>query len=59
MGRESVVGDTEDKNRYAAEFFALRSCYEKRRAMWSSILDESVMYVIPITLYLSFTTSEV
>jgi len=40
-------------------FFAVRSCYEKRRALWSSILDESVTCVMPVTPYRSFPASEV
>lgn len=40
-------------------FFALRSSYEKRRHTWSSILDESIMCVMPVTPYRSFLASEV
>jgi len=40
-------------------FFAVRSCYEKRRTLWSSILDESVTCVMPVTPYRSFPASEV
>ncbi len=40
-------------------FFALRSSYEKRRQTWSSILDESIMCVMPVTPYRSFLASEV
>ncbi len=40
-------------------FFALRSSYEKRRSLWSSILDESFNCVIPVTPYRSFPASEV
>eukprot|EP00551_Chaetoceros_affinis_P009028 CAMPEP_0203674584 /NCGR_PEP_ID=MMETSP0090-20130426/16769_1 /ASSEMBLY_ACC=CAM_ASM_001088 /TAXON_ID=426623 /ORGANISM="Chaetoceros affinis, Strain CCMP159" /LENGTH=945 /DNA_ID=CAMNT_0050540517 /DNA_START=30 /DNA_END=2867 /DNA_ORIENTATION=- len=40
-------------------FFALRSSFEKKRAIWSSILDESMMCVMPVTPYRSFPASEV
>eukprot|EP00559_Dactyliosolen_fragilissimus_P004004 CAMPEP_0184856860 /NCGR_PEP_ID=MMETSP0580-20130426/2037_1 /TAXON_ID=1118495 /ORGANISM="Dactyliosolen fragilissimus" /LENGTH=1118 /DNA_ID=CAMNT_0027352121 /DNA_START=102 /DNA_END=3458 /DNA_ORIENTATION=+ len=40
-------------------FFALRSKYDKRRNVWSSILDESVTCVMPVTPYRSFPASEV
>lgn len=40
-------------------FFALRSSYEKRRQLWSSILDENVNCVMPVTPYRSFPASEV
>ena len=41
-------------------FFALRSTNEKRRKLWSSILDESCFYcVMPVTPYRSFPASEV
>jgi len=40
-------------------FFALRSSYEKRRALWSSIMDESFTCVMPVTPYRSFPASEV
>jgi PAS domain S-box-containing protein len=40
-------------------FFALRSTYEKRRPLWSSILDESFTCVMPVTPYRSFPASEV
>mmetsp|Transcript_11111 Transcript_11111/g.21146 ORF Transcript_11111/g.21146 Transcript_11111/m.21146 type:complete len:859 (-) Transcript_11111:216-2792(-) len=41
-------------------FFALRSTNEKRRALWSSILDESCFAcVMPVTPYRSFPASEV
>lgn len=41
-------------------FFALRSANEKRRELWSSILDEShFACVTPVTPYRSFPASEV
>jgi hypothetical protein len=41
-------------------FFALRSANEKRRELWSSILDESSFTcVMPVTPYRSFPASEV
>ena len=40
-------------------FFALRSSYEKKRQLWSSILDENVNCVMPVTPYRSFPASEV
>jgi PAS domain S-box len=40
-------------------FFALRCKYEKKRALWSSILDESFTCVMPVTPYRSFPASEV
>lgn len=40
-------------------FFALRSTYEKRRPLWSSILDESFTCDMPVTPYRSFPASEV
>jgi PAS domain S-box-containing protein len=41
-------------------FFALRSSNEKRRKLWSSILDESCFNcVMPVTPYRSFPASEV
>ena len=41
-------------------FFALRSTNEKRRKLWSSILDESCFScVMPVTPYRSFPASEV
>lgn len=41
-------------------FFALRSSFEKRRELWSSILDESCFAcVMPVTPYRSFPASEV
>mmetsp|Transcript_14756 Transcript_14756/g.32607 ORF Transcript_14756/g.32607 Transcript_14756/m.32607 type:complete len:302 (+) Transcript_14756:436-1341(+) len=41
-------------------FFALRSSYERRRDLWSLILDESCFYcVLPVTPYRSFLASEV
>ena len=41
-------------------FFALRSANEKRRPLWSSILDESCFTcVLPVTPYRSFPASEV
>ncbi|KAG7337018.1 PAS domain S-box containing protein [Nitzschia inconspicua] len=41
-------------------FFALRSANEKRRELWSSILDESrFACVMPVTPYRSFPASEV
>jgi len=41
-------------------FFALRSANEKRRDLWSSILDESCFAcVMPVTPYRSFPASEV
>jgi PAS domain S-box-containing protein len=41
-------------------FFALRSTNEKRRRLWSSILDESCFAcVAPVTPYRSFPASEV
>lgn len=40
-------------------FFALRSMYEKKRSLWSSILEESVTCVLPVTPYRSFPASEV
>jgi len=40
-------------------FFALRSNFEKRRALWSSIMDESFTCVMPVTPYRSFPASEV
>ena len=41
-------------------FFALRSTNEKRRKLWSSILDESCFAcVMPVTPYRSFPASEV
>eukprot|EP00980_Cylindrotheca_fusiformis_P007934 scaffold1697_cov120-Cylindrotheca_fusiformis.AAC.16 len=41
-------------------FFALRSANEKRRELWSSILDESCFAcVVPVTPYRSFPASEV
>ena len=41
-------------------FFALRSTNEKRRALWSSILDESCFSCsMPVTPYRSFPASEV
>lgn len=41
-------------------FFALRSANEKRRELWSSILDESCFTcVLPVTPYRSFPASEV
>ena len=40
-------------------FFALRSSYEKKRVIWSSILDESMSCVMPVTPYRSFPASEV
>ncbi len=40
-------------------FFALRSSYEKKRAIWSSILDEGIVCVMPVTPYRSFPSSEV
>jgi len=41
-------------------FFALRSANEKRRELWSSILDESCFAcVMPVTPYRSFPASEV
>jgi PAS domain S-box-containing protein len=41
-------------------FFALRSSNEKRRNLWSSILDESCFTcVMPVTPYRSFPASEV
>lgn len=41
-------------------FFALRSANEKRRELWSSILDESCFAcVTPVTPYRSFPASEV
>lgn len=41
-------------------FFALRTSNEKRRKLWSSILDESCFTcVMPVTPYRSFSASEV
>lgn len=41
-------------------FFALRTSNEKRRKLWSSILDESsFVCVMPVTPYRSFPASEV
>jgi len=41
-------------------FFSLRSCNEKRRQLWSSILDESCFQcIMPVTPYRSFPASEV
>ena len=40
-------------------FFVLRSKYERRRPIWSSIMDESVTCVMPVTPYRSFHASEV
>jgi PAS domain S-box-containing protein len=41
-------------------FFALRTANEKRRKLWSSILDESCFAcVMPVTPYRSFPASEV
>jgi PAS domain S-box-containing protein len=41
-------------------FFALRTCNEKRRKLWSSILDESCFTcIMPVTPYRSFPASEV
>jgi PAS domain S-box-containing protein len=41
-------------------FFALRTSNEKRRKLWSSILDESCFVcVMPVTPYRSFPASEV
>ena len=41
-------------------FFALRSSNEKRRKLWSSILDESSFTcIMPVTPYRSFSASEV
>mmetsp|Transcript_7941 Transcript_7941/g.14955 ORF Transcript_7941/g.14955 Transcript_7941/m.14955 type:complete len:1059 (+) Transcript_7941:348-3524(+) len=40
-------------------FFALRCKYEKKRALWSSILDESFTCIMPVTPYRSFPASEV
>ena len=41
-------------------FFALRSSNEKRRKLWSSILDESCFTcIMPVTPYRSFPASEV
>ena len=41
-------------------FFALRSTNEKRRKLWSSILDESrFTCIMPVTPYRSFPASEV
>jgi len=40
-------------------FFGLRSSYEKRRPLWSSIIDESFTCVMPVTPYRSFPASEV
>jgi len=40
-------------------FFALRSSCEKRRTVWSSILDETVTCILPVTPYRSFPSSEV
>jgi len=41
-------------------FFALRSSNERRRRLWSSILDESCFAcVMPVTPYRSFPSSEV
>lgn len=41
-------------------FFALRSSNEKRRILWSSILDESSFTcVMPVTPYRSFPASEI
>jgi PAS domain S-box-containing protein len=41
-------------------FFALRTSNEKRRKLWSSVLDESCFVgVVPVTPYRSFPASEV
>lgn len=40
-------------------FFALRSTYEKKRTLWSSILDERFTCTLPVTPYRSFPSSEV
>ena len=41
-------------------FFALRSVNEKRRKLWTSLLDESSFScIMPVTPYRSFPSSEV
>lgn len=40
-------------------FFALRSTFQKKRVLWSSILDETITCVMPVTPYRSFPASEV
>jgi len=60
-GKASLLVDVHNtRTKVLLSFFSLRSSNEKRRQLWSSILDESSFQcVIPVTPYRSFPASEV